>query len=136
MGENEMTPAQEEWLAALESGQYQQTSGHLTMPGSALDNTPEAHCCMGVMCVLAKEKGVITEYTESDSFPPPSVCHHFGLIRFGSMNQRPFSTTGSAGLALLNDVYHRTFKEIAAEVRASPERFFICTPSLLTKQVV
>lgn len=46
------------WADALESDEYTQGRNHLTTVSA--DGT-EAHCCLGVLCVLAVKAGVIPE---------------------------------------------------------------------------
>jgi hypothetical protein len=62
------------WVAALRSGEYRQGDGHLRM-GDRL-------CCLGVLCELAVEDGVVNgvqlsdglwEYNGSAGWLPPAV---------------------------------------------------------------
>lgn len=43
------------WVEALRSGKYQQGSGALH---SVYEDGSVKHCCLGVLCVVAKENGV------------------------------------------------------------------------------
>ncbi len=62
----------EKWLAALESGEYTHGKGQLVIPnyddeGYSTGNLD--HCCLGVLCELAIQEGIIDripETTESD----------------------------------------------------------------------
>jgi hypothetical protein len=50
------------WVAALRSGEYRQGNGQLkqTHPDrSTLDKIEYTHCCLGVLCEIAVEDGVI-----------------------------------------------------------------------------
>lgn len=44
------------WVAALRSGEYAQASGKLTR---LREDGSRAHCCLGVLCELAVEAGVL-----------------------------------------------------------------------------
>lgn len=46
----------DKWVAALRSGDYQQTHGKLAKQLSP--TSPMGHCCLGVLCELAIEDGV------------------------------------------------------------------------------
>lgn len=47
-----------EWLAALRSGEYHQTTGALRTEGSYETDDHEGHCCLGVLCDLyARDTG-------------------------------------------------------------------------------
>lgn len=45
------------WIAALRSGQYQQTTEHLTTVDE--DGTNPRHCCLGVACVIMGKVGTV-----------------------------------------------------------------------------
>lgn len=57
-----LTPNKEvitEWVEALESGDYKQTEGYLQLePGNDTGNE-SGYCCLGVLCELAANHGVI-----------------------------------------------------------------------------
>ena len=53
------------WVAALRSGQYQQGKGYLKR-WDADDLTP-SHCCLGVLCEIAKAEGVDVSESKLDS---------------------------------------------------------------------
>lgn len=50
-----------QWVAALRSGEYQQGGGNLY---NTSDNT---HCCLGVLCELAVQAGIIQPKAVTDS---------------------------------------------------------------------
>lgn len=56
----ENSPKLLKWVEALESGDYEQVQGALTvLTGDTADElTVEGHCCLGVMCELAIKDGV------------------------------------------------------------------------------
>lgn len=45
-----------EWVAALRSGKYKQTTERLHKMG---DGGPDRYCCLGVLCSLAAQEGVV-----------------------------------------------------------------------------
>lgn len=57
-----------EWVAALRSGQYSQTCSYLSVVGQKeADYIPSGYCCLGVLCELAVQHGVIPPpHTQTD----------------------------------------------------------------------
>lgn len=56
---NTMIPEiKEKWVTALRSGDYKQTSGALAVRVGD-DTTNVAYCCLGVLCEIAVDEGVI-----------------------------------------------------------------------------
>lgn len=51
----------EKWIAALRSGEYQQTDGYLQRDGK--------FCCLGVLCDLAVKSGLSLTVREQRAFP-------------------------------------------------------------------
>lgn len=127
-----------QWAEALESGRFRQTGG-------ALKNE-RGHCCLGVLCELAVEAGVIPpaveilsyleemptgEYSFSghDAFLPPVVSKWaFGDLELDEENLHnprlnyldEFDEDESKQPASdLNDTYHLDFKEIAQAIRST-----------------
>lgn len=49
------------WLAALRSGEYKQGRGQLHTPGNTF-------CCLGVLCDLAFNEGVVTRREDGGGF--------------------------------------------------------------------
>lgn len=47
-----------QWIAALRSGEYAQTTGRL--------RRDEGYCCLGVLCDLAEKAGVVTGVSEDN----------------------------------------------------------------------
>ena len=139
---------QEQWLSALESGDYQQGQANLR-------NADFEYCCLGVLCDLVSDmEWVISEpkldhytFRNESIFPPPQIANRFGLQqRDGSFRiarirdkedrdkiQRTWgklTTPASAqekhtaSLSMLND-NGWTFEEIADLVRRNPHAFFV-----------
>lgn len=121
-----LTEAQEKWLAALESGEYKQGKGKLR----DMDN---CFCCLGVACELfiPDTMHVIRrQYNGTQIYygigkhsmygvAPPSVVDILGLRSpTGNIND-----CGAVSLAVMND-NGNTFAEIAAFIRANPEKVF------------
>ena len=76
-------PVIREWVEALESGEYEQTTGQLTR----IDNGQKSHCCLGVLCEIASKREICqaSEGNEFISYDgqigvlPFSVGHWVGL---------------------------------------------------------
>jgi hypothetical protein len=107
------------WLKALRSGEFKQGSG-------ALRTTSDEFCCLGVLCELAVQDGVV-ESTPSHgrdylygkgmhtAYPPPEVLEWAGLDTADHAvavrtKDNPYRT-----LASLNDS-GASFKEVAAVI--------------------
>lgn len=118
-----LTENQEKWLAALESGDYEQ--------GKAGLRYKDKFCCLGVACDLFFEGETRvsfnnTYYMESighDTFLPPSVRKKLNMINqegdFGGIGE--FGNYTSLWEANDEGV---PFNEIAAFIRANPELIF------------
>lgn len=63
----------ERWVKSLRSGNFVQTTNKLQSQGS--DVRPDGYCCLGVLCELAIEDGVINKYKEKASYVD---SYHFG----------------------------------------------------------
>jgi hypothetical protein len=46
------------WVAALRSGEFTRTTGKLTRVDGGPNGAPVGHCCLGVLCELARRDGV------------------------------------------------------------------------------
>lgn len=131
------TPEQTAWLEALESGEYKQCRFVLC---NANENS---YCCLGVACEIAnKLRPGIVDITVSEVL----VYHNTGLRPdkvkvkvYGSESSvlpfaierlfRLYSRNGKdrscpTALSELND-NGKSFKEIAAIIRANPQNFFV-----------
>lgn len=102
------------WLEALRSGKFKQGRGQLR-------DSRDQLCCLGVLCELAVQDGVIPEAQLDEGFykymseglahylyPPQSVADWAGLPQ---TNPRAVST--NQALSVLNDGRHYTFAHIA-----------------------
>lgn len=109
------------WLKALRSGEYQQGTG-------ALRTREDAFCCLGVLCELAVEEGVVEvrqgihEYQYgrglSTAYPPNEVLEWAGLHGWSNPAvEVPTKDNSYRTLASLNDG-GASFKEVAAVISA------------------
>lgn len=126
-----LTPNQEKWLKALESGEFKQTT-------KVLENTGVAghlgFCCLGVACVVAEREGVPVERHMSlsekvlkgvDLTAQPLVRQWLGLnTHNGFPTTLRILDANKLCLVNLND-NGKSFKEIAQIVRANPEHYFV-----------
>ncbi len=136
------TPAQLAWLAALESGKYEQGHGRLT---TYVSQDKQYHCCLGVACVLYQENvGTLSPKIHEDThtyhgtkecimydkdkfYVPAEVQNALGLRdnqgTFAKLVTRSNDKFPCSSLASMNDE-GMTFAEIAAYIRANPENVF------------
>ena len=110
------------WVEALRSGKYKQTTGQLNKKG-------EGFCCLGVLCEIAVEDGVILRYPagEDTGYGGEDTGYGFSdLMEFSVLPKAVQEWAGidsSAGefpeagskrsLISLNDDDHLSFAEIA-----------------------
>ena len=118
-----LTEEQEKWLAALESGEYEQAKGCLVHHDGI-----DRFCCLGVACTIlgVQRKGV--EFLDPESnigynlTLPPTTTHQLGLYDDDGAfcDGQEFES-----LASMNDSGRFNFKQIAAFIRANPEMVFV-----------
>lgn len=115
----------EKWVAALESGEYQQTAGVL--------RDANGFCCLGVACDLAVKAGVPVKvtpprdsadcwyYNDIDGVLPKAVQGWLGLKE--DIGEYRSDDSGRAlSLSAVNDS-GASFAEIAQTIRTHPELF-------------
>ena len=108
------------WLEALRSGKYKQGTGKLR-------STDDTFCCLGVLCDIAEQEGVVAAerneelleefpdlhldwyYDDTDTELPLSVVDWAGLSSRNPM-------LGADSCIELNDELEKTFPEIADEI--------------------
>jgi len=125
----QLTDNQEAWLTALESGDYEQTTGNL--------NDQDGFCCLGVACDIANEvgewigSGSVRGFRPYDNAGLTDPVNHSGLgVRmqkwlgvYGALGQfkddEEYEGPRARGNSLtdLNDFGGMSFKEIATFVR-------------------
>lgn len=102
-----------QWVAALRSGEYKQTTGALCRTRPNADHSA-GHCCLGVLCDLAekagvcesKEEGGLRNYDGWWQDLPDSV------LRWAKLPHRD-PVVANHTLTNLNDREERTFSQIA-----------------------
>jgi hypothetical protein len=120
----------EQWLTALRSGEYKQGIGQLHWR----HNNQSEFCCLGVLCDLAKQAGVVQEFDNPDDSSDPekygvSVSYEVEkspsgwrkvtylpypvMVWAGLSNRNP--EAGAVSLAGRND-NGETFEEIATAI--------------------
>lgn len=122
-----LTPLQEKWLSALESGNYKQGQGKLR-------NKNGEFCCLGVACeVLGLERQGNTFYLyngeEVRGFLTPQIAEKLGLRSGGGQLLATVTVGGMKYKTLydMNDYGKMTFKDIAAYVRSNLSNVFVET---------
>lgn len=143
--------ARHEWIAALRSGDYKQTTGKLKSKED--DDGEHGYCCLGVAC----DKAPMGEwFTADDSGPvnyrapqldasvygpvgtalpevtgateeqaavlPLAVAQHYGMNSQSPTLQVLIGSTGTQGLTTANDGGQATFDQIADALEADLER--------------
>lgn len=131
-----LTDIQERWLQALESGNYRQGTGYLKKwdrcNGSG--EKESSYCCLGVACEIfqeetntkqeASDSGIEFLFNDMRSMMPASVMEYLGLrTAFGNLEEKRNCVNYNDSLAEMNDKGVQ-FKEIAAYIRANPEKVF------------
>ena len=111
----ELNPVAKKWVAALRSGKIQQTR-------KQLGNKNGGRCCLGVLCDLAVEDGVIQDYYKYSGSLPRKVMRWAGLS--DDMGEYK-SKTSRRSLAGDNDTYNRSFAQIADIIESQPEGLFV-----------
>lgn len=99
----------EEWPAALESGEFEQTRG-------VLNSKEGGYCCLGVACELLSRKRLVP-YThwKGEAELPEKAIQLLKIDALGEFSDGNDDDYGS--LAGLNDD-GKTFKEIAKKIRS------------------
>lgn len=124
-----MNPNAKKWVAALRSGEYEQTSYSL--------QDDLGYCCLGVACaVYEQETGNATQkrkcresnlprdvLTGSDLSSQPQVRQWIGLNSDCGFFESP--KYGAMSLTSLNDNCGCDFKEIADIIEAEAEELFV-----------
>ncbi len=119
-----LTDFQERWLAALESGEYEQAKGRL-VDGCAF-------CCLGVACQLeglptnGGSEFVDGDQTLEDGELSRRLSRKLGLYGPSGGLKTPVVIADKKypSLIALNDDAEWTFVQIAAYIRANPENVF------------
>lgn len=107
------------WLKALRSGEFKQGSG-------TLRTTNDEFCCLGVLCELAVEDGVVESIPSHvhnylygkgmhTAYPPAEVLEWAGLNVSDPAVPVPTKDNAYRTLASLNDS-GASFKEVAAVI--------------------
>jgi hypothetical protein len=97
----------QEWVKALRSGKFFQATGALSTGGG--------YCCLGVLCEIAVEKGVVTKKPSIDR---PGL-QHYGDPKWGSASVLPKAVKAWSGIDdQLGLIDHRAVSE--DELRSRP----------------
>lgn len=115
----ELTIPQQKWVEALRSGKYQQGRQQLATE----TQTGRTYCCLGVLCEVAKQEGVIIGYIDTDSYLPEVVQQWAGLkTKDGEFRDKYNERTSlSDGL---NDREFQPFERIADVIESQPIGLF------------
>ncbi len=61
----ELGPLQREWIEALRSGEFKQTTGCLFRTDGLKSGEVIPNCCLGVACIVAEANGMELKFSES-----------------------------------------------------------------------
>ncbi len=116
MSEYQFNEAQLKWLDALESGEYQQTTGMLL--------NEDGSCCLGIGCfVVGMSPSEIHEFQLDKGYTAPASVRHALNLRDEIGGTSGVHIKGRTSLAGANDS-GATFSEIAAFIRSNPTAVF------------
>lgn len=68
------------WLEALRSGEYEQGKGYLHYE----DQGEQHYCCLGVLCEIAVEQGVISPGPSTPGGDDPLDSDHDAILAYGT----------------------------------------------------
>lgn len=110
-------PLQLEWLEALESGKFEQGRDFL--------RSEDKFCCLGVACELSGVKSILKDAAGVIKHEYLGERHYLPKEIVDKLKFRDNDGSGNFGssIAQLNDE-GKTFKEIAAIIRANPAQYF------------
>jgi hypothetical protein len=112
----------EEWVKRLRSGDYKQVMGRLKI---ANRSEVIGYCCLGVLCEIAKEHGVVGEVEDREHWParyyiavndPLDVSAYVlpkAVYRWAQIDPDTADM-----LASCNDYFHENFSAIANRIEA------------------
>lgn len=108
------------WADALESGEFRQGNGKLTV---VVDDVPR-HCCLGVLCELAARRGVVSRATRNGRVSYDGAVNYLPevVVRWAGLwetNPGPLNVDGVSSdrrLSHMNDE-GSTFAAIARVIR-------------------
>lgn len=109
----------DKWVEALRSGEYEQGTAQMKYEDL---NGVTRHCCLGVLCDLAKQAGVkvgvgkvgkVWYFDGRGMGLPHSVMDWAGMKQVTGLGDLG---DGAADLASLNDILKRSFPDIADEI--------------------
>jgi len=122
------TDVKEKWVKALRSKKYRQGGGYL--------HQNDSYCCLGVLCEIAVEEGIIKRKELDDYNPIEGAVYEYGIAYYDSgIYTLPKSVMEWAGLTstsprvvkegqmrdlpALNDSGNYTFDDIADLIEES-----------------
>jgi hypothetical protein len=116
-----LTHAQQLWVDALRSGEYQQTKKTL--------QDVNGYCCLGVACDVAAKNGIPVGFGDDGTLEGGTLSSQHEVVDWLGLN----SYTGYIGyvegisteLTFLNDTYEYTFSMIADFIEQNADKLFV-----------
>lgn len=97
-----------EWVKRLRSGQYEQGRSALSYQGS--------YCCLGVLCEIAAERGIVIKTTHGDdgvTYDNATVLLPIKVIKWAGLSDSAPVIGHEKDLTVLNDLMGYDFNDIA-----------------------
>jgi hypothetical protein len=128
MSKKRLTKAQKEWIAALRSDEYTQTT-------EALEDS-SGYCCLGVACKVAEKHDILIYIDDEDEtlagddlFAQKDVKNWLGLNSDNGRSQSPLYIDKDGleyyTLISLNDCANLDFKQIADIIENNSKELFV-----------
>lgn len=125
-----LNSAAQKWVEALKSGKYQQGRSQLMIQESNWDESAvsfiptgkKLHCCLGVLCEVAVQEGVIPSFDGSECYLPIEVQKWASLKT--SDGKFLINNEQSSLSDILNDREEKSFEEIAKVIESEPAELF------------
>ena len=125
-----LNPNAQKWVDALRSGKYQQAQSQLSITQTEWNeekmkyesNGQISYCCLGVLCEVAVQEGVIPSYDKVACYPPSEVTNWVGL----NTHQGKYILDGEERYLAEtdNDRDRKSFTTIADIIESQPAGLF------------
>ncbi len=101
----------DKWIAALESGEYEQGPGALRLTPEEFEVDKATYCCLGVLCDVVNKALGYGEWVPGGFLPEGGQCVHNGYL--------PDAVKEIVGLSARNPVLYQDFEPYNRNVTCS-----------------